>query len=54
MNRRGKLSAIVICALLCGVGAIFSPRGHDATPQLKSRVLPIDNRAKQTKIRLWA
>jgi len=52
MNRTIKFLVVALCALLCGGGAMVSSKGH--SPKWKSKVLPIDNRAKPAKIRLWA
>jgi len=54
MSAQIKILAILLCALFCAAGAIFSLNERANGDRAKTRVVPIDNRAKQQKFWLWA
>lgn len=54
MNRRAKIIAILTCVTLCAAGAIFSHQEQAKDNRAKAKVVPVNNRAKQTKVWTWA
>ena len=54
MSAQIKIFAILLCALFCAAGAIFSPNEKANNDRAKTKVVPINNRAKQQKFWIWA
>ena len=54
MKSATKILIIVLCASFCGVGTILSLKEHDKENRAKSKVHPINNRAKQNRVWGWS
>lgn len=54
MTLATKLLIVLICISLCGGGAIISMRGTSKQNRAKSKVVPINNRAKGRAIWIWS
>jgi len=54
MKSATKILIIVLCASFCGVGAILSLKERGEDNRAKTKVHPINNRAKQNRVWGWS
>jgi hypothetical protein len=54
MKRATKILIVSICGLLCTGGAILSLKEGATENRAKTKMLPINNRAKESRVWTWS
>jgi len=47
MNRPAKILALLVCASLCAIGAVHSPKENAKDGESKTQIVPVNNEQPQ-------